>query len=149
MSKFVYDLPEIELKFKNSGLLKEKVSNSDDAYQIFLKIFDADTIEFYESFFSLFLNNSNKTIGFLKVSQGGFNGTVVDPRLILSTALKCAASKLIIAHNHPSGNLNPSEQDKMLTTKLKNACSFLDINLIDHIVITKDGFLSFADEGLL
>ena len=149
MNKFIYDLPEIELKFKNSGLVKEKISNSDDAYRIFLKIFDADTIEFYESFFVLFLNRSNKTIGFLKVSQGGMSGTVVDTRLILSTALKCAASQLIVAHNHPSENLNPSDQDRNLTSKLKNACSFLDINLVDHIIMTKDKFTSFADEGFL
>jgi DNA repair protein RadC len=96
------------------------------------------------------LNNSNRVIGTQKISKGGINATVVDTRLILGTALKSLSTGIIISHNHPSGNREPSENDKQLTSKLKNACNLLDIKLLDHIIVTPDdGYFSFADESLL
>ena len=83
------------------------------------------------------------------MSKGGVSGTFVDAKLVFSVALKCNASSIIIAHNHPSSNLNPSEADKSLTKKLKSAGQFLDITLLDHLIITKDGYYSFSDDGLM
>jgi len=95
------------------------------------------------------LNRNNQVIGIYPLSRGGMAGTVVDAKLVFSVALKCNASSIIIAHNHPSGNLNPSEADKVITKKLKKAGSYLDIVLLDHLVITNDGFFSFTDNGLM
>lgn len=89
-------------------------------------------------------------MGVYEASKGGITGTVVDVRLILSVALKSAATGIILAHNHPSGNLQPSENDKSITRKIEQACSLLDIKLLDHLIICPEkSFLSFADEGLL
>ena len=97
----------------------------------------------------MLLNRANKVLGIYPVSKGGVSGTLVDPKLIFSVALKCNASSIILAHNHPSGNLFPSENDKELTQKLKSAGNFLDIKVLDHLIITPEGYFSFADEGLL
>ena len=97
----------------------------------------------------LFLNRGNRVLGGYKVSSGGITGTVVDIRIILAIALKCLASGMILAHTHPSGELNPSRSDKELTLKLKEAAKLMDISLLDHLVITSDTYYSFADEGLL
>ncbi len=88
-------------------------------------------------------------LGVYQVSSGGTTGTVVDPKLIFQAALKTNASSVIIAHNHPSGNLQPSDLDKKLTSKLINAGSFLDINVLDHLIIINDNYKSFADDGLM
>jgi DNA repair protein RadC len=88
-------------------------------------------------------------LGIYPISRGGTTGTVVDVKLVFSVALKCNASSIIISHNHPSGNLNPSESDKVMTEKLRKAGDYLDIKLLDHIIVTKHGFFSFADEGLI
>lgn len=98
----------------------------------------------------MYLNRANRVIGVYKVSVGGITGTVADPRLILSVALKSAATSIILAHNHPSGNLKPSRADLELTTKIKTAAQLMDITVLDHLIVTSDeGFLSFADEGLM
>lgn len=97
----------------------------------------------------MFLNKANKVLGIFEVSSGGISGTVADPRLIFVAALKTNCSGIIISHNHPSGNLKPSRQDEELTQKIKHAGEFLEIKLLDHIIITSEGYYSFADEGLL
>lgn len=103
----------------------------------------------HEVFGVLFLNRANKITRFEIISEGGITGTIADPRIILKKALDENAVGLIICHNHPSGNLHPSQADKDLTRKIKDAAQLLDIKLLDHIIISESGYFSFSDEGLL
>ena len=97
----------------------------------------------------MLLNRANMVLGIFNLSKGGSTSTVVDVKIILSIALKANASSIIIAHNHPSGNLVPSGSDKDITSKLKNACKVVDLDLLDHLIISKAGYFSFADQGIL
>lgn len=103
----------------------------------------------HEVFAVVFLNRANKIRHFEIVSSGGITGTVADPRIILRKALEFEATSIVLSHNHPSGNLQPSKADKDITEKLKNAASYFDIQVLDHIIVSDDGYFSFADEGLL
>lgn len=103
----------------------------------------------HEEFWVLFLNRQNKIIDKQKLSQGGMTGTVIDVRLVLKSALEKHATSLIFCHNHPSGNLEPSDADKKITRQLKEAAALMEIPVIDHLIVTQSGFFSFADEGLL
>lgn len=103
----------------------------------------------HEVFAVLYLNRANKINHFEIISEGGITGTVADPRIILRRALEEDAVNLILCHNHPSGSLKPSRADEQLTAKIKEAAKFLDITVLDHIIVSDDGFFSFADEGLL
>lgn len=140
-------LAEIKVSYsvKTKPSERIKIINSCDAYNIFRELW-SDQIELREEFMVLFLNRANHVIGWFRVSIGGTSGTVVDPKILFSVALKCMAHGIILCHNNPSGNLNPSEADKKLTTKIKNGCAMLDITLLDHLVITNDGYFSFADQ---
>ncbi|MDL2223632.1 JAB domain-containing protein, partial [Bacteroidales bacterium OttesenSCG-928-M11] len=109
--------------------------------------FDADTIEFRESFKVLLLNRSNQVLGVFNVSEGGISQTVVDIRLILQSAILSNASGVILAHNHPSGNLSPSREDDMITNRIKSACELMNISVLDHVIITSERYYSYADEG--
>ncbi|MBJ7881678.1 RadC family protein [Gelidibacter salicanalis] len=103
----------------------------------------------HEEFWIIYLNNSNKVIQKIQLSKGGITGTLVDVRLVLKTAIEVGAVGIILAHNHPSGTLKPSEADKQITQKLKHAGNSLDIKILDHLIITENAFYSFADEGIL
>jgi DNA repair protein RadC len=103
----------------------------------------------HEVFAVLYLNRANKINHFEIVSEGGITGTVADPRIILRKALEQNATTLILCHNHPSGNLKPSKADELLTSKIKSAAQLLDINVSDHIIVSEDGYFSFADEGII
>jgi len=103
----------------------------------------------HEVFAVVFLNRANRIRHFEIVSVGGITGTVADPRIILKKALEEDAVSLILCHNHPSGNLRPSRADEELTTKIRNAAKYFDINILDHIIVSTDGYYSFADEGNL
>lgn len=103
----------------------------------------------HEEFWIVYLNNSNKVLFAGQQSKGGITGTLVDVRLVLKRALELGAVALILAHNHPSGTLRPSEADKQITKKLKTASEALDIKVLDHLIITQKEYFSFADEGLL
>ncbi|MBP7555447.1 MAG: DNA repair protein RadC [Chitinophagaceae bacterium] len=102
-----------------------------------------------EVFGVIFLNRANRVVHFEIISQGGITATIVDPRIVISKALDHQAVGLILCHNHPSGNLKPSMADKSLTRKLMEAASLFDIQVLDHLIVTKNGYTSFADEGLL
>ena len=144
------NVAEITVSYKPCKAHKPLIKSSDDAYFHLLKFFPEDTIALYETFVVGYLNRANRLIGIYELSKGGITGTVADPRLILSVALKCAATGIILAHNHPSGNLQASNADKEITQKIKNACEYLDIKLLDHLIIVPDdAYFSFADEGLL
>jgi len=103
----------------------------------------------YEVFAVVFLNRANKVNHFEIISKGGITGTVADPRIILKKALEEEATSIILCHNHPSGNLQPSRADEEITKKIKEAAGYLDIKIIDHIIVSEEGFYSFADEGML
>jgi DNA repair protein RadC len=150
MNLFTSQFAEIKIsysaKFKASEM--KKISSSRDAYEIFLNIFDHN-LDYKECFFILLLNRANKVLGYNKVSEGGLSGTVADPKIIFQTALKANACALILGHNHPSGNIAPSDADIKLTRKLKNAGEFLDLPVLDHLIISSENYYSFADEGTL
>jgi len=142
-------ISEISVSYSNSKQKKLKVRNSKESYEILLESWDKNIIELQEEFKILLLSRSNTVLGVYPMSKGGVSGTIVDAKLVFSVALKCNASSIIIAHNHPSGNLNPSEGDKRITQKLIKAGKYLDIALLDHLIITKEGFYSFSDSGLI
>jgi DNA repair protein RadC len=102
-----------------------------------------------ESFVVVYLNRANHIIRQEIISEGGITGTVADPRIILKKALDHHAVSIILCHNHPSGNLKPSKADEQLTNKIKNAAAFLDIQVMDHIIVSDEGYYSFADEGMM
>jgi DNA repair protein RadC len=150
MKTYKSNLPELSIKYKKSGLKITKIKSSQDCADFFKEAFDADTIDYEESVMCLYLNRANETIGYLKVSSGGLNACLVDVRKVMSVALQSGASSLIISHNHPSGQTHPSEADKSITRKLVEAGKILDINLLDHIIITSEnGYFSFADNCLI
>ena len=137
-----------ELKKLQTHFPAMKITSSKDAAE-FIRQFYGDDLEIFESFFVLMLNKANKTIGYAKISQGGISGTVVDIRIIMKFAVESLAVGIIVAHNHPSGNLQPSDADKQLTYKLKSSCLIMDVPLLDHIILSAEGYLSFSDEGYL
>lgn len=126
-----------------------KIVSSKDAYEALLQSWDLDTLELQEEFKVLLLNRANQVLGVYHLSKGGVSGTVVDAKLLFATALKCMASSIVLGHNHPSGNLTPSVADTELTRKIKQAGELLDISVLDHLLITRNGYYSFADEGKL
>ncbi|MDR0659994.1 MAG: DNA repair protein RadC [Prevotellaceae bacterium] len=124
----------------------DKITGATDVAELFISLLGDLP---HEEFWVLFLNRSNKIIEKRKVGQGGLSATVVDSRLIAKLAINNLASGVIVAHNHPSGNLQPSASDKQITEKLHEALALFDINLIDHIIVSTDSYYSFAEEGLL
>lgn len=142
------NMPQITLKLNKSNFVNAKIGSSIDAANIFRQLFE-ESIEIYESMFAIYLNRANKTIGFMRISQGGLSGTVIDQRLILKGAIESLASSFILCHNHPSGNKQPSDADINVTKRLKASADILDVSFLDHIVITAESYLSFADDGLL
>lgn len=142
---------EVELVYKTKvkPSQRPKITTSVDAYEILQKIWNRDKIELVEEFKVLLLNRSNKVLGVLDASSGGITGTVADPRIILTAAIKANAVGIVLSHNHPSGSLKPSRADEDLTVKIREAARFLDMTVLDHIIITSEGYYSFADEGLL
>lgn len=127
-----------------------KILSSRQAFEILLQVYDPNKIEHKEFFFVLYLNRANRLLGSMQVSEGGITGTVVDIRHIFQGALLANATSIILSHNHPSCNLMPSEADKLLTRKLKDAGNVLDIPVRDHLIVTAyNEYFSFADEGII
>lgn len=128
-----------------------KINSSKEAEKVFRSCYDITSqhLLIVESFFVLFLNRANSIIAFQHVSTGGISGTIVDPKIIYKHAIDCLASGIILCHNHPSGNLKVSQADKDLTAKIKSGAKILDLELLDHIIITEDSYLSFSEEGIL
>lgn len=125
---------------------KPKIASSKDVFNMIHPILGDLP---HEEFWILILNRSNHVIDKIRISQGGISGTVIDARLILKFAIEKFASGIILCHNHPSGNTEPSEPDKKITHKIQNAANFMEINVLDHIIIADKHFFSFADEGIL
>lgn len=150
-SKKKWRVAEIELRYisnvRNSQ--RPRIESSEDAYRIFLQTWDKKKINLLEQFKVMLVNKACKVLGISGISSGGISQTIADAKLIFAAALKGGASGLIVAHNHPSGSLNASRADIKLTKKLQEIGKLLDLPLLDHIIVTSEHYLSFADEGLL
>jgi len=144
--------PEISISVnvnKSKSPKLQKIISSEDAYKVFKLIFNKDTFDWTEEAIMLCMNRANEVIGFYKVSQGGTTGTVLDPKIVFTIALNSLADRIILAHNHPSGNLKPSKADLEITKQLKNCGEMLQIPLLDHLICTKSNYASLSDEGLM
>jgi DNA repair protein RadC len=147
----LFQVSEISISYKPKFKACERpqVSSSRDIYSILFNNWDQNKLELQEQLKIVLLNRANKVLGISEISTGGFAGTIADPKVIFITALKAGASSIILSHNHPSGNLKPSQADLNLTKKIKSGGELLDIAVLDHLIITADSYLSFADEGLI
>lgn len=145
------EVSEIELYYKSKIKYSNtiKINSSKDAADLFNQYWDQSKIEFVEQFKVLLLNRANKAIGMLTISSGTTTATVVDVKLIFVSAIKCNACGIIVAHNHPSGELKPSQADLKLTRKVSEAGKLLDLPILDHLIISREGHYSFADDGVL
>ncbi len=146
-----FKVAEVELSYhpEINPSERPKITCSSDAYKVFMQCWDKDKLQLQEQCKLMLLNPANRVLGIVEISTGGMTCTVVDPKLVFAAALKSAACSLILSHSHPSGNLKPSEADKRLTERINAGCKLLDIQLFDHMIVTAEGFISFADEGLL
>jgi DNA repair protein RadC len=146
-----FTVAEVQLVYKSKCdiTLRPKITKSSECYEILLSTWNPDTIELCEEFKILLLNRANKVLAISTLSQGGTASTIVDPKLLFATALKLKASSLILAHNHPSGELHPSQADISMTNKLIEGGKVLDISILDHLIISSNGYYSFGDEGLI
>lgn len=140
---------EFSLKYSTTEIDTTTISNSTETTDILRRVFNKNELNIYECFYILLLNQSLKVQGYAKISQGGISETTVDTRLIAKYAIDALATNVVLAHNHPSGNKTPSNNDKRLTDKVVKALQLLDIRVLDHIIITDNDYYSFADGGLL
>jgi DNA repair protein RadC len=134
-------------KFKASE--RPKVNTSEEVYRLFINQWNKDKIELQEEFKVMLLNRNHRVLGIADISVGGVSGTMADPKIIFGIALKASASYIVLAHNHPSGNLRTSDADIRLTKKLVQAGLLLELPIYDHLIITNDGYYSFADDGMM
>ena len=141
------EIAEIQVSYSNSNKDTIKIRSSKDSYKLIINTWNTDTIELQEEFKVILLNRSNTVLGIYPLSRGGVSETIIDMKLLFSVALKCISSSMIIVHNHPSGSLTPSNADLQCTRRIKEVCKLLDITLLDHIIIAKNGYFSFCDEG--
>lgn len=141
---------EVKLSYSHVVKAKDriKINGSFDAEKVFRENWN-DDMDLQETFYLMLLDRSNKVLGIKEISKGGVAGTVVDPKIIFSTALKAMASSIIVAHNHPSGNLRPSETDKSLTKKIVEGGKLLTIDVLDSLILTSESYVSLADEGMM
>lgn len=144
--KPVFKIAEVKLTYKPRYKQTIKITCPAESESIFRSIWD-DNLQYIESCYLLLLNRANIVLGYLKLSSGGTTGTVVDTKVILQAAIKSNAHGIIIAHNHPSGNPKPSAEDEVLTMRLKKACKIIDVELLDHIILTKSDYYSFSIEN--
>jgi len=141
-------LPEIKLRFNRSRFDLGQITKSEDAVQVLKRILGRQ-IETQEFMTAIFLNRANHPVGFYRHTMGGTGGTILDVKMICGLATKLLASNVILCHNHPSGNTKPSEADITVTRKLREALKTMDITLLDHIIVTRDGQFSMSDQGIL
>lgn len=144
-----FNIAEIQISYSTNVSPKDRpqITSSSSAAEIFSEAFKG-TVEHHESMYALMLNRANKVLGIKLISMGGLSGTVADPKIIFQTALIANASGIILCHNHPSGNLQPSEADKRLTKKLADIGELMEITLLDHLIMAPDSqYASFLDNG--
>lgn len=147
------NIPEIQFSLSYINQVKQselrQITTSKDCEDVLRIVFNSSTFLWREEMLLLCLNRANKVIGYYRVSVGGVSGTVCDPKVIFTIALNSGASAIVLAHNHPSGNLQPSEADKVLTKKIKDLGVLLEVVLIEHMILTHESYYSFADNGTL
>ena len=144
----IMNVAEVQLSYKSNvkSSTRYKINSSQDAYELLIKYFPDDTIEYKESFKVVLLNQSNKVLGIVLISEGGISATYVDVRLILQAALLANATQVILAHNHPSGSMKPSTLDE----KLRKVAELMEIHVADHIILSPEKeYYSYHDEGKL
>lgn len=144
-----YKVGEVKLSYKPKNISKYNVTCSEDAYKYMLSTYKKETICYKEYFKVLFLNQANQVLGYTLISEGGLTETTADVRLIFQAALLTNSVALILAHNHPSGNLKPSPEGIRLTKQVREASNFMRIKILDHIILSDTEYYSFADEGML
>jgi DNA repair protein RadC len=146
-----FQVAEIQLSYKTNikPSQRPKITSSKDVSDVLMHSWDLSKLELVEQFKVLFTNHANRVLGIFELSTGGMTATVADPKLIFVAALKAGACGIILSHNHPSGNLKPSQADIDLTRKIKDGGKLLEIQLLDHVIMTTEGYYSFADQGLL
>jgi DNA repair protein RadC len=146
------EVSEVEMTYKSKQKPSErpKITGSYEAVKIFKSLRDYEkNMEYKEVFYCMYLNKANKVLSVMRISEGTVSGTLVDIKMILQPAILQNASGIIMCHNHPSGNLTPSEADKQLTKKVKESAKIMDVALLDHVILTAEDSYSFADEGTL
>ena len=126
-----------------------KIYDSRKLHEVFMQIFDMDTFDIQESCYAVYINRNNEILGYKLISFGGMSATIIDPRIVFSNCFHFNAVGFAIAHNHPSGSFLLSEADKAITKKLKEGAEILNYTFVDHLVLTRNGYLSFNDEGYL
>jgi DNA repair protein RadC len=141
-----FTVREIDITFKEEKIAFNQVRSSKDAYQ-FIKDVLFEGMEIQEHFVVLFLSQSNQIFGYYRHSKGTINSTQVDIELVMAVAIKSLSKAMIVSHNHPSGNKEPSEADRTMTKRLKQAAALFDISVLDHVIVTNEGYYSFADSG--
>lgn len=151
MKQNINQVCEIAVSYIPTIVNSQVIKTSLDAYKIFFDLFPTETIALQERSMALYLNRSNKVLGVYPLAVGGITETVIDVRILFAVALKIAAVNIVLAHNHPSGSLKPSKADIAITQRCREAGKLLDINVIDHIILTptEGSYYSFADEGIL
>lgn len=147
----LFKVAEVQISYNPKFKVSERpqIKSSNDAYRILRQQWDSGKIELLEEFKILLLNRKSRVLGVVNISQGGVAATAVDSKIVFASALKANASGIILCHNHPSGEIDPSTEDIKLTDKLKDGGASLDIIIMDHLIISKDTFYSFADEGMM
>jgi len=142
---------EVEVSYQPDFKITDRpqINQSTKAYDLLKEHWPSNRIQLLEEFKIILLNTNNRVLGIADISKGGVSGTLIDPKIVFAIALKTNSSKLILSHNHPSGNLNPSNADIAITKKLKEGARLLDIEVCEHIIISNYGYYSFADECMM
>ena len=148
MRKFKGMLNEVQARYRPTNVSRFKVSNSADVNSQIRDLWPVD-IEHREAMVSVYLNRANNIVGYSIISIGSISGAICDVKMVFQHGLLCNASAVILVHNHPSGNLKPSTADIDITKKIIKAGSIIEIRVLDHLIITKEGYCSLADEGLM
>jgi DNA repair protein RadC len=150
-SNALYKVAEIEISYFPKVRPSERphARTSKEVYEILRSAWNHNNIEYCEEFKVLLLNQANRVLGIVDISTGGVASTIVDPKKVFGAVLKANATGIILAHNHPSGNLQPSEADKRITQRLKLAGELLEIKVLDHVILTLEGYYSFSDEEII
>ncbi|TDW97139.1 JAB domain-containing protein [Dinghuibacter silviterrae] len=144
-------VPDIKVRFHPKVRMVDlhKIGDAKSAYALFKEKWNMDTIALREEFRVMYINQASRVLGIDLLAIGGINSAHLDTRIMWATALKKAATAIIVAHNHPSGNLEPSMNDRLSTRTIKEGGDILGIKLLDHLILAEDGFISFAEQGLL
>lgn len=144
-----YRVSEIQLSYRSkiNPSQRPQICGSEDSYAVFRRHWADDKLDFIEQAKLLLLNRASRGLGIYELSTGSTTGTIIDTRMVFAAALKANASSIVVAHNHPSGNLEPSSRDKLVTNQLREAGALMNIPMLDHIIVGRHGYYSFADDA--